>query len=63
MLQAVVNTAIDGIITIDDRGVIETVNPAAVHMFGYVADELVSHHVSMIMPMVSVPFNATAAHV
>ena len=44
VLQAVVNTAIDGIITIDDRGVIETVNPAAVHMFGYGADELVSHH-------------------
>ncbi len=49
-LRAIVNTAVDGIITIDHRGIIETVNPAAVRIFGYDIDEMVDHNVSMLMP-------------
>ena len=49
-LAAVVNTAVDAIVTIDERGVIESVNPAALRLFGYTHDELVGRNVSVIMP-------------
>ena len=40
-LQAIVEHAGDAIVTIDDRGVVETFNPAAQRVFGYRADEVV----------------------
>jgi PAS domain S-box-containing protein len=49
-LRAVVNTAVDGIITIDEQGTIDTVNPAAERIFGFRADEMVGRHVRMLMP-------------
>jgi hypothetical protein len=49
-LQAVFETVVDGIITIDERGTIETVNPAALRCFGYNADELVGQNVRILMP-------------
>lgn len=49
-LRAVLNTVIDGIITIDARGSIETFNPMAEKIFGYVADEVVGRNVNMLMP-------------
>jgi PAS domain S-box-containing protein len=33
-LRAIVNTVLDGIITIDDKGMIEDLNPAAARAFG-----------------------------
>jgi PAS domain-containing protein len=39
-LSAFVNNTVDGIITVNHYGTIETVNPAVVGMFGYPADEL-----------------------
>jgi two-component system sensor kinase FixL len=48
--QAIINNAVDGIITIDDRGRIEAVNPAALRLFGYDESELITQNVKMLMP-------------
>lgn len=40
----------DGIITIDERGIMEMINPAAASMFGYDLSELIGENVSMLMP-------------
>ncbi|RMG80521.1 MAG: PAS domain S-box protein [Bacteroidetes bacterium] len=49
-LQAIIDTAIDGIITIDRRGIVETVNPAAARLFGYEPEEIIGNNISMLMP-------------
>ena len=49
-MRSVVNHVIDGIITIDARGAIESFNPAAEKLFGYQRDEVVGHNVKMLMP-------------
>ena len=49
-LQAVMNTAADGIITLDATGMIQDCNPAASTIFGYLPDEMVGQNVKMLMP-------------
>jgi two-component system CheB/CheR fusion protein len=49
-LRAVVETAVDAIITIDERGRIDSANPATERMFGYGRDEMVGQDVGMLMP-------------
>lgn len=49
-LKAIVDTAADGIITIDAAGEIESANAAVERIFGYTAQELVGQHVSLLMP-------------
>lgn len=49
-LRAVVDTAVDGIITIGADGIIDTANPAAYRMFGYASGELIGQPVAMLMP-------------
>jgi len=48
-LRAIVTTAGDAIITIDRQGLIETFNPAAEHLFGYAADEVLGENVRVLM--------------
>jgi PAS domain S-box-containing protein len=47
---AILQTAVDGIITIDMRGIIESFNPAAERLFGYTADEVLGQNITMLMP-------------
>jgi PAS domain S-box-containing protein len=49
-LQALVDTLVDGVIVIDGKGRIDSVNPATVRLFGYPPDELVGKNVSDLMP-------------
>ena len=49
--RAILDTAADAIITIDETGRIETCNPAASKIFGYGTNELVSMNVRELMPM------------
>lgn len=49
-LSAIMNTAIDSIITIDSQGTILSVNPSTERMFGYTATEMVGENVKMLMP-------------
>ena len=48
--RAIVETAVDGIIVIDEAGSIEAFNPAAERIFGYAAAEVLGKNVSMLMP-------------
>ncbi len=50
LLVAIIENAIDGIITIDERGRIETINPAACKLFEYIPEEVIGKNVSMLMP-------------
>lgn len=49
-MRAIVNTVVDGIITIDDQGTIENINPAAARIFGYNLEEAIGRNVRMLMP-------------
>lgn len=49
-LKAIIETAIDGIITIDAAGIVETINPAAARIFGYLPEEVIGRNVKMLMP-------------
>jgi PAS domain S-box-containing protein len=48
--RSVVDHVVDGIITIDESGAIQTFNPAAERIFGYVAAEVIGQNVKMLMP-------------
>jgi PAS domain S-box-containing protein len=51
LIQAILNTVADGIITLQARGgIIETVNPATERMFGYAAAELIGKPFSSLIP-------------
>ncbi|MDI7775062.1 ATP-binding protein [Asticcacaulis sp. EMRT-3] len=49
-LTAVMDNVTDGIITIDERGTIESFNAACIRMFGYAADEVTARNISILIP-------------
>ncbi|HEY0844690.1 MAG TPA: PAS domain S-box protein [Noviherbaspirillum sp.] len=49
-MHAVVDNVADGIITLDEFGVITGFNPAAERIFGYHPDEVIGHNIAILMP-------------
>ena len=49
-LTRIIDAAVDGLITITEKGVIQTFNPACVRIFGYTAEEAIGQNVKMLMP-------------
>jgi PAS domain S-box-containing protein len=49
-LSAIINNIMDALITISERGMIETFNPAATKIFGYTANEVIGQNINMLMP-------------
>jgi len=49
-LQAVLDSVIDGIITINDQGIMTSFNRAAAHIFGYTPDEVTGHNFKLLLP-------------
>ena len=48
--RAIVETTVDGVITIDERGHIESFNDAAEDIFGYTEEEVMGRNVKVLMP-------------
>ena len=49
-LRATFETVLDSIVTIDESGVIQSLNPATEKLFGYASAEMLGQNVSMLMP-------------
>jgi len=49
-LSAVVDNVVDGIITINAHGIIESFNTACTRIFGYAAGEVIGQNIKMLMP-------------
>jgi len=48
-VRAILDNIADGIVTIDEQGIVESINPAAEKMFGYGAGEVLGKNVSLLM--------------
>lgn len=49
-LEAILDTAVEGIVTIDNNGIIQAVNRRTINLFGYEYNELIGENVSILMP-------------
>lgn len=49
-LNSILQNMVDAVVTIDDKGIIETLNPAAESLFGYSAKELIGESIKVLMP-------------
>jgi PAS domain S-box-containing protein len=49
-LNAVIENAIDGIVLISERGIIEDINQAGLKLFQYKKEELIGNNIKMLMP-------------
>jgi len=49
-LRSIVESAVDAIVVIDDRGLIQAFNPSAERLFGYTISEVMGQNVNMLMP-------------
>ena len=49
-LKSVIDTAVDWIITMSDRAIVESINPSGAHVFGYEPEEVIGKNIKMLMP-------------
>lgn len=49
-IEAVVDTAADGFVTIDKTGIVQSFNRAAEEIFGFSAEEVIGQNIKMLMP-------------
>lgn len=49
-IRAIVDTAVDGIITIDSKGIIQDFNTSAERLFGWKAGEVLGRNINILMP-------------
>jgi PAS domain S-box-containing protein len=49
-IRAIVENVVDGIVTIDEKGIIELFNSTAEKIFGYSAKEVIGKNINMLMP-------------
>lgn len=50
LLKSLLKNAIDGIVTMDEFGVIESINPSACKLFEYSRDEILGKNISILLP-------------
>ncbi len=49
-LESILDNIVDGLITIDERGSVQSYNKACERMFGYEASEVIGQNIKMLMP-------------
>jgi PAS domain S-box-containing protein len=49
-IRAILETAVDAVLVIDTRGIVQLANPAVERLFGYAPNEVLGRNVSMLMP-------------
>jgi len=47
--SAITDTAVDAILTVDDKGIIKTANPAVERIYGYTQEEIIGLHASEVV--------------
>ncbi len=52
-LRAIMDGAADGLITMNEHGMVESFNEAASRIFGYTADDIIGRHVCLLIPIPS----------
>lgn len=57
--RAIVNTVVDGILMVDEKGIIQVLNPSLARIFGYTLAELQGQPISLLMPA---PYNTHHHH-
>lgn len=50
LLSALIENAVDGVITISPTGIVGSMNPAAALLFGYDKEEVIGRNIKMLMP-------------
>ncbi|HEU0217557.1 MAG TPA: PAS domain S-box protein [Stellaceae bacterium] len=50
LLRSILDTVPDGMVVIDERGIVQSFSAAAERIFGYAAAEVCGHNVSLLMP-------------